>query len=48
MEANDLVQKLNDELFCLKRELESYKNKPLNVESKGNSLFAEVDDRYEI
>lgn len=47
MEANDLIQKLNDELFCLKSELESYKNKPLNTESKGNSLFAEVDDRYQ-
>ncbi|XP_018579475.1 protein Spindly [Anoplophora glabripennis] len=45
MEANYLIQKLNDELFCLKSELESYKNKPLNTESKGNSLFAEVDDR---
>ncbi|KAJ8920539.1 hypothetical protein NQ315_005408 [Exocentrus adspersus] len=45
VEANDLVQKLNDELFCLKSELESYRSRPLNSSSKGNSLFAEVDDR---
>ncbi|CAH1985940.1 unnamed protein product [Acanthoscelides obtectus] len=44
-EANDLIQRLNDEILCLKNELETYKSQPLDRKSKGNSLFAEVDDR---
>jgi len=45
LEKVALIDKLNDELLCLNQELEKYKNKPLEAESKGNSLFAEVDDR---
>ncbi|CAH1155063.1 unnamed protein product [Phaedon cochleariae] len=44
-EKNILIQQLNDEVFCLKSELESHKSKPLDEKSKGNSLFAEVNDR---
>nr|CAH7764632.1 unnamed protein product [Callosobruchus chinensis] len=44
-EARDLIQRLNDEILCLKNELETYKSQPLDRKSKGNSLFAEVDDR---
>ncbi|KAJ8985644.1 hypothetical protein NQ317_015140 [Molorchus minor] len=44
-EANDLIQKLNNEMVYLKNELDLFKSKPLNEKSKGNSLFAEVDDR---
>ncbi|VEN38693.1 unnamed protein product [Callosobruchus maculatus] len=44
-EAHDLIQRLNDEILCLKNELETYKSQPLDRKSKGNSLFAEVDDR---
>ncbi|CAH0553966.1 unnamed protein product [Brassicogethes aeneus] len=43
--ANDLVQQLNDEILCLKKEIESSKSVPLDQQSQGNSLFAEVDDR---
>lgn len=40
-----LIEKLNDDLFCVRKELETYRSKPLDEGSKGNSLFAEVDDR---
>lgn len=46
MESNDLVQQLNQEIFNLKTEMDTLKSKPLNEKSQGNSLFAEVDDRY--
>ncbi|XP_050512200.1 protein Spindly-like [Diabrotica virgifera virgifera] len=44
-EANITIQFLNDEVCGLKSEIDSIKNQPLNQDSKGNSLFAEVDDR---
>ncbi|XP_056633148.1 protein Spindly [Diorhabda sublineata] len=44
-EANATNQFLNDEILCLKTELDNLKNQPLNKDSRGNSLFAEVDDR---
>ncbi|XP_023021562.2 uncharacterized protein [Leptinotarsa decemlineata] len=45
LEANNLIQKLNDDKICLQTELDSLKSQPLDEKSKGNSLFAEVDDR---
>ncbi|CAG9768051.1 unnamed protein product [Ceutorhynchus assimilis] len=45
LEKTLLIDQLNDDLFIINSELESLKNKPLQKESKGNSLFAEVDDR---
>ncbi|CAG9832658.1 unnamed protein product [Diabrotica balteata] len=44
-EANITNQFLNDEVCGLKTEIDTIKNQPLNQGSKGNSLFAEVDDR---
>lgn len=44
-DANDVIEKLNDEIICLKNELDTYKSQPENKFEKGNSLFAEVDDR---
>lgn len=40
-----LIDNLNDELMCTNSELEKYKQTTLDAASKGNSLFAEVDDR---
>ncbi|XP_060517582.1 protein Spindly-like [Cylas formicarius] len=40
-----LIEKLNEELACANLELGTLKNQPLDTQSKGNSLFAEVDDR---
>lgn len=40
-----LIDNLNDELMCANSELEKYKQTTLDAASKGNSLFAEVDDR---
>lgn len=37
---------LREDLAMRRIQLESISSKPLNKESKGNSLFAEVDDRY--
>lgn len=39
------ADELQEELALVKSELEAFKSKPLTEESKGNSLFAEVDDR---
>ncbi|XP_072393859.1 protein Spindly-like [Diabrotica undecimpunctata] len=44
-EANITNQFLNDEVCGLKTEIDTIKNQPLKQDSKGNSLFAEVDDR---
>ncbi|XP_063917999.1 protein Spindly [Zophobas morio] len=44
-EAKTLNQNLRDELTCAQSELDSVKSCPLDQGSKGNSLFAEVDDR---
>lgn len=43
--TNEMIEKLNEELVCLKNELEICKNQPLEKFNQGNSLFAEVDDR---
>lgn len=40
-----LLESLQEEFIMTKNELEILKNKPLDKCSKGNSLFAEVDDR---
>ncbi|XP_050306186.1 protein Spindly [Anthonomus grandis grandis] len=40
-----LVEKLTEDLILANRDLELYRNNPLQDGSKGNSLFAEVDDR---
>lgn len=45
-EANENNVFLVDENAILKSELDILKSKPLNEDSKGNSLFAEVNDRY--
>lgn len=45
IEANEMVDKLNDELISMRNELEAEKNQLLDKGSQGNSLFAEVDDR---
>ncbi|KAF7271103.1 hypothetical protein GWI33_015987 [Rhynchophorus ferrugineus] len=45
LEYATLNEKLNEELLYAQRELEINKHKPLEENSKGNSLFAEVDDR---
>ncbi|RZC40998.1 Ax dynein light domain containing protein [Asbolus verrucosus] len=44
-EANDLIQTLKDDFLCVQSELDLVKSKPLDEKSRGNSLFAEVDDR---
>jgi chromosome segregation ATPase len=44
-EANDLIQSLRDDYFCVQSELDTIKSKPLDDQSQGNSLFAEVNDR---
>lgn len=45
-EANNLIQTLQDDLAVLRGQMESMQSKPLDQETKGNSLFAEVDDRW--
>ncbi|XP_076263628.1 uncharacterized protein LOC143198350 [Rhynchophorus ferrugineus] len=45
LEYATLNEKLNEELLYAQKELEINKHKPLEENSKGNSLFAEVDDR---
>ncbi|KAK9891384.1 hypothetical protein WA026_014625 [Henosepilachna vigintioctopunctata] len=42
--VNELVKDLQDNMMCLRMELDSIKNKPLDENSRGNSLFAEVND----
>lgn len=44
-EANILLQNLKDDYLCVKLELDKLSSKPLDDQSQGNSLFAEVDDR---
>lgn len=46
LEKDNLVQTLTEELACVKVDLEMHKSMPLDQESQGNSLFAEVNDRY--
>ncbi|KAF2905725.1 hypothetical protein ILUMI_00438, partial [Ignelater luminosus] len=42
--AKNKLQILQEDIFLIKLELESMKSKPLDACSKGNSLFAEVED----
>lgn len=44
-EAADLIHDLQDEVVVLQMELQQFKNTPLDNAVKGNSLFAEVDDK---
>lgn len=44
-EANEMIVTLQDEIAVLRSEMETLQRKPLDTDSKGNSLFAEVDDR---
>ncbi|XP_044266286.1 protein Spindly [Tribolium madens] len=44
-EAHTLLENLKDENLTLKSELDLINSKPRDDQSKGNSLFAEVDDR---
>lgn len=44
-EANEMVSTLQGEMAVLRNQMETLQRKPLATDSKGNSLFAEVDDR---
>lgn len=44
-ENKELVQNLQDDATVMQMELDSLKSVPLDKASKGNSLFAEVDDK---
>lgn len=44
-DANQLISTLQEEMAVIRNEMETLQQKPLNANSKGNSLFAEVDDR---
>lgn len=44
-EANDSLNALQEDMVVLKNNMESSRGKPLAKDAKGNSLFAEVDDR---
>ncbi|KAL3284413.1 hypothetical protein HHI36_018573 [Cryptolaemus montrouzieri] len=43
-EAKELIQSFQDDNMCLRSELDSLRNKPLDSKTRGNSLFAEVND----
>lgn len=45
-ESNELIENLREEQVMVKQELDMLKSKPLDQGAKGNSLFAEVNDRW--
>lgn len=45
-ENKDLISNLQDEILVMQREIDNLKTLPANKAFKGNSLFAEVDDKY--
>lgn len=44
-QANNVISSLQEEIVVLRNELDMLQKKPLDKDSKGNSLFAEVNDK---
>lgn len=45
-ENKELVQSLQDEIYVLQMDLDKLKNVPVEKATKGNSMFAELNDKY--